>query len=105
MARKFSELEAKMSPTRRARVQAMAHDEMVEMLLAEMRREAGLTQIELADALGIKQPSLSKFESRDDMQISTLRRIVSALGGELELIARLPDRTVRLSQFKGQSQV
>lgn len=100
MARNFKELEAKMSPERRAKIEAMARDTMAEMLLAEIRRQAGFTQVDLADALGIKQPSLSKLEAQGDMQISTLRRIIKALGGELELIANLPGGTVKLSQFK-----
>jgi len=100
MARSFKELETKMSPARRARVEAMARDQMAEMLLAEIRRQAGLTQVDLAKALGIKQPSLSKLETQDDMQISTLRRIIEALGGDLELIANLPGGTVKISQFK-----
>ncbi|MFA7235833.1 MAG: XRE family transcriptional regulator [Phycisphaeraceae bacterium] len=89
-----------MSPERRARVDAKAHEMMVEMLLAEVRKEAGLTQAEVAEALNIRQPSLSKLESQDDMQISTLRRIVAALGGELELVAKMPGGTIKLSQFK-----
>ena len=100
MARKFSELRGKMSPERRARVDAQAREMMVEMLLAEIRKEAGLTQADLAEALGIKQPSLSKLEAQDDMQISTLRRIIKALGGELELVAKMPRGTIRLGQFK-----
>jgi len=100
MARNFQELRDKMSPERRARVDAKAHEMMVEMLLAEVRKEAGLTQAEVAEALNIRQPSLSKLESQDDMQISTLRRIVAALGGELELVAKMPGGTIKLSQFK-----
>jgi DNA-binding XRE family transcriptional regulator len=100
MARNFKELEAKMSPQRRARIEALARDTMAEMLLAEVRRHAGLTQVDLAATLGIKQPSLSKLESQDDMQISTLRRIVNALGGQLELIANMPGGVIKLSQFK-----
>jgi transcriptional regulator with XRE-family HTH domain len=99
MARKFKELEDKLSPGRRARIEAMARDTMGEMLLAEIRRQTGLTQVELADALGIKQPSLSKLEAQDDMQISTLRRIIEALGGQLELTAHMPLGVIRLSQF------
>lgn len=99
MARNFRELEDKMSSQRRAKIEAMARNTMAEMLLAEIRRQAGLTQVDLADALGIKQPSLSKLEAQDDMQISTLRRIIKALGGDLELIAKLPGGTVKLSQF------
>ncbi|MEZ6193245.1 MAG: helix-turn-helix transcriptional regulator [Phycisphaerales bacterium] len=100
MARNFKELEAGMTPERRARVEAMARDTMIEMLLSEIRLQAGLTQTDLANTLGIKQPSMSKLEAQEDMQISTLRRIVKALGGELELIANLPGGTVKLSQFK-----
>ncbi len=100
MARNFNELRNKMSPERRARVNSMTREMMVEMLLAEIRQEAGLTQNDLADVLGIKQPTLSKLESQDDMQISTLRRIIHALGGELELVAKMPRGTIRLGQFK-----
>jgi transcriptional regulator with XRE-family HTH domain len=59
-----------------------------------------MTQIQLAKALGVKQPTLSQMESQDDMQISTLRRIVEALGGSLEIIATLPTGRIALSQFK-----
>jgi transcriptional regulator with XRE-family HTH domain len=99
MARKFTELQARMSPDRRDRIQAQVREAMTEMLLAEIRKRAGLTQNDLADALGIKQPSLSRLEAQDDMQISTLRRIITALGGSLELVAHLPGGTVRLTQF------
>lgn len=105
MARNFKELRDKMSPRRRARVEKRAREMLVEMLLAEVRREAGLTQVDLAEALGIKQPSLSKLESQDDMQISTLRRIIEALGGELELVARMPRGTILLRQFTDDTQV
>lgn len=73
------------------------------MLLSEMRRHAGMTQQQLAKALRIKQPTLSGIESQDDMQISTLQRIVHALGGELDIIATLPGGRVALSQFKRRS--
>lgn len=104
MARNFNELRDQMTPERRERIDAMSRELMVEMLLSEIRREAGLTQIDLANALGIKQPSLSKLESQDDMQISTLRRIVKALGGELELVAKLPGGIVKISQFRDELQ-
>ncbi len=99
MRRKFSELQARMAPERRAAAKARAREMMAEMLLAEIRRQTGLTQEELAASLGIKQPTLSKLESQSDMQISTLRRLIEALGGRLELIAHLPDADVRITQF------
>jgi transcriptional regulator with XRE-family HTH domain len=70
-----------------------------ELLLSEIRELAGKSQSQVADVLGIKQPSLSKLEKQSDMQISTLRRIVNALGGELEVIARFPKGTVKIDQF------
>ena len=99
MAQKFKSLEKKMPRQRLARARTRAKEVMAEMLLAEIRKEAGLTQEDLAKAMGIKQPSLSKLESQDDMQLSTLRRLIRALGGELELIAHLPGADIRIGQF------
>jgi len=65
-----------------------------------VRRLVGLTQAELADKLGIKQPSLSKLESQEDMHISTLRRLVEALGGKLEIVVHLPAGDIRIQQFE-----
>jgi DNA-binding XRE family transcriptional regulator len=100
MARNFRELEAKMPPEAVARAQARAKKVLAEMLLAEIRKHVGLTQEELAATLGIRQPSLSKLEGQDDMQISTLRRLIEALGGQLEIIAHLPRGDIRISQFR-----
>ena len=100
MTRNFKELEAQMAPERVARAEMKAKEIMADMLLAQIRKQMGLTQKQLANALNIKQPTLSKIESRQDMQIGTLSRIIEALGGELELIAHLPGGDVRLSQFR-----
>ena len=99
MAKNFRELEKKMSDESRVRVKKRARAMMTEMLLSELRKSAGVTQEDLASSLGIKQPTLSRMESQSDMQISTLRRLIESLGGELEIIAHLPDGDVRLSQF------
>lgn len=100
MARNFRELENRMPVESRVRVKKRAREMMTEMLLSELRKSAGITQEELASSLGIKQPTLSRMESQSDMQISTLRRLIESLGGELEIIAHLPDGDVRLSQFQ-----
>lgn len=100
MARNFRELEAKMRPESLARAKVRARSMMADMLLTEVRKMVGLTQEELAKSLGIKQPTLSRLESQDDMQISTLRRLIHALGGELEIIAHLPAGDIRLTQFE-----
>jgi DNA-binding Xre family transcriptional regulator len=55
--------------------------------LAELRRDRGLTQAELAARLGISQSDVSKLERRDDLRLSTLRAYVEALGMDLEVSA------------------
>ena len=100
MAKKFENLEKQMEPKRLARATAKAKEVMAEMLLAEIRKETGFTQKDIAKTIGIKQPSLSKLESQDDIQISTLQRLIQALGGQLELIAHMPGGDIRISQFK-----
>ena len=95
----FSDLVAKMPPARQARAKVRTNNMLAEMLLAEARQFSGMTQKELATALGITQPSLSKMEGQSDIQISTLNRLVRSLGGQLELIAHLPNGDVRLTQF------
>jgi len=95
----FSMLIDKMSPERGESSDACVEELGKGMLLAELRKHTGMTQRELADKLGISQPSLSKMESQDDMQIGTLNRLVSSLGGRLELIVHLPDSDVSLAQF------
>jgi len=100
MARNFKELEEQISPQSRKRANARAKEMIAEMLLGELRRYAGLTQEQLARTLGVTQPSLSKLERQEDMQIGTLRRLIEALDGQLEIIAHLPKGDIRIKQFQ-----
>ncbi len=99
MAKKFSDLVAKMSPERRARAQSRAQEILAEMALQELRRARELSQAQLAEVLGEKQPNISQLEQRTDMYVSTLRKYIEAMGGELEIIARFPEGSVRIKQF------
>lgn len=60
--------------------------------LRELRQIAGKVQADIASALNITQPSVSKIEKQTDMRLSTLRNYVEAVGGELELTVKLPRR-------------
>jgi transcriptional regulator with XRE-family HTH domain len=62
--------------------------------LADLRRDAGLTQVELARALRITQGSLSQLERQHDAKLSTLVQYVAGLGGELRIEAVFPDHSV-----------
>jgi transcriptional regulator with XRE-family HTH domain len=77
----------------RQRVEA----ELLEMNLADLRKEFGVTQVEMAKAADMTQGELSRLERREDHLVSTLRRCVQALGGELEVTAVIGDKRVKLS--------
>jgi predicted transcriptional regulator len=101
MAKSFDELVNRTSTKRtRQRAAIRTRELLGELLLSETRKMSGKSQHQVAKMLGIKQPSLSKLEHQSDMQISTLRRIVKALGGEREVIAKFPKGMVKFPQFE-----
>lgn len=100
MAKKFSELRNKMSPEARARAGARAREMMAEMPLNELRAARRMSQEQLAVVLHTKQGSVSKLEHRTDMYISTLRSYVEAMGGQLDIVARFPDGSVKIRKFE-----
>ena len=59
-----------------------------------------MTQVKLAEILGVNQAEISKIEHRTDIYISTLAGYVEALVGKLEIRAVFPDREMRISQFE-----
>jgi len=93
---KWSDLKAKMSPERRARIQREVQSELLEMDLAELRKLAGKTQVEAAALLEMNQSEVSRMEGRTDHRLSSLRRYVEGLGGELEVTAVMGDKRVKL---------
>lgn len=97
--RNFRELQAKMSPERRARIEARVQTALAQMALDELREARKLTQVQLAKTLAVDQGSISKMERRTDMYISTLRNFIKAMGGELHIRAEFPDGTVEINQF------
>jgi hypothetical protein len=85
-----------MTPARMAAIDARVEKELVEMDLKAIRETLGLTQADVAAQTAMTQPEVSQLERRPDHLLSTLRRYVTALGGELEIIATFGDRRVRL---------
>ena len=61
--------------------------------LAEMRTTAGVTQAELAGALGVSQARISKIEHGEISGIDVVRAYVAALGGSFDMVARLGDQS------------
>jgi DNA-binding XRE family transcriptional regulator len=71
-----------------------------EMTMRELRKARNITQVQMAKALGVKQEQVSRIEKRTDLHLSTLKRSIEAMGGELILTAKFPDGApVRLTGF------
>jgi DNA-binding Xre family transcriptional regulator len=101
MAKNFKVLRAKMSPASRARAKAAADRMNREMALDELREARKLTQEELAQQLGIGQAAVSRLEHRADMYVSTLQRMIQAMGGDLEIRAVFPEGSVGIKHLAG----
>ena len=99
MAKNYKVLRDSISPERRAANEAAAKEMLAEMPMHSLRDALHFTQQQLAEELGIKQGSISKMEHRPDHLVSTLRRFVEAMGGELELRARFPTGTVSITEL------
>lgn len=99
MEKKLTDLVARMSPEHQERSRVLAEQQFRDMLLVELRHARNFTQAQLAEALGTTQAGVSKLERRSDMYWSTLRRLVEATGGELEITARFADGEVRLGRL------
>lgn len=99
MPRKFEELRKKMTPAAQAQAQAKAAAMLKELPLEELRNARRLTQVQLADAMGLGQAAISRLERRTDMYVSTLAHFVEAMGGRLEIRAVFPDGDVRIKQI------
>lgn len=104
MAKKFATLRAAMSPESQLRAKAATTEMLQDMPLQELRQARGLSQKVLADILHVQQPSIAKMEKRTDMYISTLRSHIEAMGGQLDVVARFPDGSVRISNFSDLSE-
>ncbi|WP_067179553.1 helix-turn-helix domain-containing protein [Microtetraspora niveoalba] len=65
--------------------------------LAEMRKAVGVTQVELAEALGVTQARISKIENGEVSGIDVVRAYVAALGGTVDVVATLGDRTWKVA--------
>lgn len=81
-------------PRPRTLEEARANEQ--EMSLRNLRELAGFTQVEAAEAMQVDQGQLSRLERQDDWKLSTLRRYVEALGGELEVVAVLGHKRLTL---------
>ena len=101
MATSINEKISQFSPERQQKIKQRALALIKEEAsLRELREMMAITQKELAKALHIGQEGVSRIEKRSDMMLSTLRKYIKAIGGDIELVVSLPNRPpVTLSNF------
>ena len=101
MAKNFKNLRDKMSPERRHQNKAEADRLLLDMSLQELRQSASdLNQDDVAQMLEVTQGYISKLERQDDMLLSNLYAYVGALGGEVEIRARIAGKEVAIKEFR-----
>lgn len=72
-----------------------------EMTLRDLRKALELTQADMGSKLHMNQESISRLERRSDLMLSTLVSYIKAMGGELDLTAKFPNRPpVKLNGFE-----
>ena len=79
------------NPEFRAELERIERDEMPMLdAILKARREAGMTQAEVAERMGTKAPAVARLESalvsgKHSPSLSTLRKYAAALGKRLEV--------------------
>jgi DNA-binding XRE family transcriptional regulator len=92
MARTLEQILTTEKPEVVANAKKAAAEMLLDIHLAELRERMNLTQNELAQAIGVKQPTISDMEKPGrDLRLSSLKRYVEASGGKLRLDIELPD--------------
>ncbi len=96
----FSELVAKMSTKAQEKIKRGTAELLAEMEMAELRDALKVRQVQLAEQLETTQAAISRLENDpQNTKISTLRRYVEGLGGEIEVRAVFPERSVRITNL------
>lgn len=76
-------------PARRAAARNARTARDIGYHLAQMRKQRGLTQAQVAQAMGVSQARVSRMEHGDieRMQVESIAAYVTAIGGHLRLVA------------------
>ncbi|UXY12705.1 helix-turn-helix transcriptional regulator [Kosakonia sp. ML.JS2a] len=92
MSKTLEQLITEQKPEVVAAAQVLAQEMLLNIHLAELRERVQKTQIEMAQALGLKQPTVAVMEKQGrDIKLSTLKRYIEATGSKLRIDIELPD--------------
>lgn len=91
MSKTLEQLIAEQTPEVVAKAQTLAQEMLLNIHLAELRERVQKTQNEMAQELGLKQPTVAVMEKQGrDIKLSTLKRYVEATGSKLRIDIELP---------------
>jgi Helix-turn-helix domain len=96
----FSELQKRMTPEQKAHSDARAKLVSLHIALIELQQSLGIAQEDLEKELGFYLSDTPDLDKIDNLQIKTLSRYISALGGSLKIVANFPNEEVVLAQFE-----
>lgn len=92
MTKTFEDILNNEDPAVVEQAKAIASEMLLDIHLAELRNRAELTQKEVADAMGIKQPTVAGMEKAgQDIKLSSLKKYIEATGGKLRLDIEMSD--------------
>ncbi len=93
-SKSLSELDKKLSADVLQEARVKTEDMLFDLRLAEVRELTQLSQVQLAETMGVKQPTLSRLEKKgNDVRLKTLKRYVEAAGCKLRINIEMPDGT------------
>lgn len=96
----FKEFYKEIPEERQIKIEKRVEKELRSIRLSEVRNLVKMTQKDLAEKIDVSQAAISKMEHQKDLNISTLRKLIEAVGGKLDVTVRLPDKpAVRLETF------
>lgn len=94
----FDDIMAALPKERQDKIRKISEEMMIDLQLQHIREELEITQKELAESLGIAQPSVVALEKRGkDIKLSSLKRYIEAMGGKLSLSVELPNNSKTVS--------
>ena len=88
--RKFSELRAKLPPDAQESAKKKSEIYKLDIKLENIRKVRRVAKKTIADRVGVKQPSLAQMEKEDDLHLSSLKKLVEAMEGSLNISADFP---------------
>ena len=102
MARTTHEIMADLPAERQARIRARAAEMLAEVEgLQAIRKLANISQAQLAEQLGVRQPTVHRMETQADLYVSSLERFIEGMGGSVDIVVSLPGHApVRFKRFK-----